>query len=291
MANQDILEVLEKNFGTVKVKGDYAYINSPFNSLDKTPSCAVTIRDGKFGVGFFKDFSTGRSGNIYSLLKIPHDYGKLNKHKKLTQLNSPMTVKFHMSRFEYKASKYLFERGISYEVQERFRVYEAIDRVSMPVFDEDGYFLYDVSRLTNKKGYANSETTNSYPALMHDVGLSDMVFVCESMIDAFSIFSVGLKAISLNGAGNHKRLAELLKEHCGTIVLALDPDEVGQMNADLILGSLRDKDVVNLELPYDVNDCLVKMIDAMGRDVAYVRFNEFLLRTVGLRRGVEWRAK
>ena len=41
MSEQELLEILESNFGRVKIKGNYAYICSPFNPNDKNPSCSV----------------------------------------------------------------------------------------------------------------------------------------------------------------------------------------------------------------------------------------------------------
>lgn len=279
MAEQDLLEILEANFGRVRIKGNYAYICSPFNPNDKNPSCSVLLEDSeKFTKGFFKDFSTGKSGNIYSLLGIPHDFGLREKKKKLTQLSSPTEVKFHMSRFEYSPSKYLFSRGISYEVQERFRVHEYEDRVSMPAFDKDGYFMYDVSRLIYEKGYANSAPTDAYPALTHELNRTDLVFVCESMIDAFTFFTVGLKAIALNGAGNHTGLADILKDHFGKIVLAFDPDNAGRLHAEETLKSLWWKDVAQLELPFDVNECWTEMLKVLPWDEAVDTFRKFIFR-------------
>ena len=187
-----------------------------------------------------------------------------------------------MSRFEYSPSKYLFGRGISYAVQEQFKVYEYEDRVSMPVFDKDGYFLYDVSRLIHEKGYANSSPTDAVPALTHTLRPTDMVFVCESMIDAYTFCTVGFKAIALNGAGNHNGLVDLFKEHYGKIVLALDPDKVGRENAEQIMDKLSKKDVVNLELPYDVNNCWCKMLEAMDFDTACEKFRAFVFRLLGM---------
>ena len=283
MAEQELLEILEAHFGRPKVKGNYAYICSPFNPDDKNPSCSVLLRDTeKFTEGFFKDFSTGKSGNIYKLLNIEHDFGLRKKKKKLPTLNSPSVAKFHMSRFEYTPSKYLFSRGISYEVQEQFRVHEYDDRVSMPAFDKDGYFMYDVSRLIHEKGYANSAPTDAVPALTHTLRPTDMVFVCESMIDAYTFCTVGFKAIALNGAGNHNGLVELFKEHYGKIVLALDTDKVGRDNAEQIMEKLAKKDVANLELPFDVNECWTRMLAVMDFDTAREKFRAFVFRLLGM---------
>lgn len=281
MAEKTLLEILEEHFGRVKIKGNYAYICSPFNPEDKNPSCAVVLSETeKFTEGFFKDFSTNKSGNIYSLLNIPHDFKRQGRKKKLPTLTSPTAVRFHITRFEYTPSKYLFGRGISYEVQEMFRVHEYDDRVSMPAFDKDGYFMYDVSRLIHEKGYANSAPTDAYPACTHTLNSSDMVFVCESMIDAYTFFTVGLKAIALNGAGNHAGLKELFRDHYGKIVLALDPDTAGRTNAAEIMEELAKKDVFNLELPYDVNDCFVRMIKSLGFDDAVIKFREYILKKI-----------
>ena len=283
MPEQTLLEILEANFGKVKVKGNYGYIQSPFNDKDKNPSCSVLLQDTeKFTEGFFKDFSTGRSGNIYALLGIPHDYKMKDKYKKLPELESPSEPKFHISKFEYSPSKYLFSRGISYEVQERFKVHEYSDRVSMPVFDKDGYFIYDVSRLTMQKGYANSVPTDAIPAFLHEIKSADLVFVCESMIDAMTFYTVGLKAIALNGAANHNKIGEVFKDHFGKIVLALDPDEVGQENAALIMTKLRGKDVINCVLPYDVNECWTEMLKALDFETAVKEFRSYMSRLLGI---------
>lgn len=282
MADKTVLAILEEHYGKVKVKGNYAYINSPFNTSDKTPSCAVVLEASeKFSEGFFKDFSSGKSGNIFSLLNIPHDFGLKNRGIKLPSLNSPAVVRHHMTKFEYNSSLYLFNRGISYEVQEYFKVFEMDGQVAMPVFDKDGYFIYNVSRLTTKKGYANSSPTDAYPAFTHELKTSDTVFVCESMIDAFTFFTNGLKAVALNGAGNHSGLKEIFKSHFGRIVLCLDSDEIGQTNAHLIKNALVDKDVINIVLPLkDVNEVWVEMLKELGVDTARVVFLKLIERKI-----------
>ena len=280
MAEKDLLSILEEHFGRPKIKGNYAYIHSPFNPGDKNPSCAVMLADSeKFTEGFFRDFSTGRSGNIYALLGIPHDFRKRSQPK-LPSLVSPTTAKFHMSKFEYSPSSYLYSRGISYSVQERFRVREYDGRVSMPAFDSDGYFMYDVSRSVEGKHYANSAPTDAFPALTHEIKSSDLVFVCESMIDAYTLYTVGLKAIALNSASNHSKLKDLFKNHFGKIVLVLDPDDAGRSNALQIMSELSNKDVVNLDLPMDVNDCWVSMLKELSFDEAAEVFKEYLLRLI-----------
>lgn len=282
MAEQELLELLEANFGRPRIKGNYAYICSPFNPDDKNPSCSVLLRDTeKFTEGFFKDFSTGRSGNIYKLLGVPHDFKLRDKKAKLPTLVSPSEAKFHISRFEYTPSKYLFSRGISYEVQEQFKVHEYDDRVSMPAFDKEGYFMYDVSRLIHEKGYANSAPTDAVPAFTHTLRPTDLVFVCESMIDAYTFFTVGLKAVALNGAANYNGLEEVFKEHFGRIVVAFDPDKAGRENAEQIMEKLAKKDIVNLDLPFDVNDCWTKMLKAMPFDEAVEKFRAFIFRLIG----------
>lgn len=284
MPEQSLLSILEAHFGRPRVKGNYAYIRSPFNDADNNPSCAVLLEDSdRFTEGFFKDFSTGKSGNIYSLLGIPHNFRFRDKHKKLPALAYPSEAKFHISRFEYSPSKYLFNRGISYEVQEQFKVHEYDDRVSMPAFDKDGYFMYDVSRLTKEKGYANSAPTDAYPAFTHAVSSTDLVFVCESMIDAFTFFTVGLKAISLNGVANHTNIEEVFKDHYGKIVIAFDPDKAGWLNADIVLNKLGDKDVASLDLPYDVNECWTRMLEELDFDTAVVKFRAYIFRLLGIK--------
>ena len=279
---KSLLTILEESFERVKVKGDYAVIKSPFNPDDKNPSCVVALTDtDKFSEGFFKDFSTGRSGNIYSLLKIKRNFGFGKKQVKLPQLSSITEVKTHWSSMEYAPSEYLNRRGISYEVQEQFRCFEIDGMVSMPVFDRDGYLIYTVSRTTTGKHYANSGETEAYPAFTHTLNNSDTVFVVESMIDAYSLFTVGLKAISLNSAGNHSMLKDVFKFHFGKIVLALDPDLVGQENAALIMDELSGKDVTNIVLPKDVNDCWSGILhETKSFDVAKTVFLKLLERKI-----------
>lgn len=278
----ELLSIIESHYGMAKVKGDYAFIKSPFNALDKNPSCVVVLHDTyKFTEGFFKDFSTGRSGNIYSLLNIAHDFGLHDRKTKMPTLISPATVKTHISTLDYTPSPYLFGRGIPYEVQQQFRVFELGGYVSMPVFDRDGYLIYSVSRSVEGKNYALSSETSSYPAFTHTLNASDTVFVCESMINAYSLFAVGLKAISLNGAGNWSGLKVILKYHFGKIVLVLDPDEVGQTNALHIKEDLSNKDVVNIVMPMDVNDTWTGILNATPNfEVAQQVFLKLLERKI-----------
>lgn len=282
---EELLSIIEAHYGRAKVKGDYAFIQSPFNALDKNPSCVVVLKDThKFTEGFYKDFSTGKSGNIYSLLNIPHDYGFKGKKVRMPTLISPVKIKTHMSTLDYTPSPYLYGRGISYEVQQQFKVFELGGFVSMPVFDQDGYLIYNVSRSVDGKSYALSSETSAYPALTHTLNASDTVFVCESMIDAYTLFTVGLKAISLNGAGNWSGLKVIFKYHFGRIVLALDPDDVGQTNAQLIKEDLSNKDVVNIVLPRDVNATWTGIIEATPNlEVARTVFLKLLERKINNR--------
>ncbi len=91
------------------------------------------------------------------------------------------------------------------------------------------------------------------------------VWVCESIINALTLWTLGIPAIALMGVGGGHQF-ELLKQlPYRSLVLALDPDEPGQIATNKLIKILKGKKLLYtveyLNSKDDVNDLGDKVLE------------------------------
>lgn len=133
--------------------------------------------------------------------------------------------------------------------------------ITFPIKDEQGHILFIARRSVQTKFF-------NYPSAVEKpvYGLyelrklpeyPDTVYICESMIDAITVWGYGEYAVALNGLGSESQYKQLAAMPNRCFILATDNDSAGQ-NARLNLRKkLKNKLLYDLVLPEgkkDIND-------------------------------------
>lgn len=80
------------------------------------------------------------------------------------------------------------------------------------------------------------------------------VYVCESMIDALTIWQFGKFAVAMNGLGTLKQFQQLRDMKCRKLILATDNDKAGQQARQVIRQNVKNKIITEIILPEGKKD-------------------------------------
>lgn len=83
------------------------------------------------------------------------------------------------------------------------------------------------------------------------------VYICESMIDAITVWAYGKYAVALNGLGNELQFEQLNAMPCRKFILATDGDEAGQKARARLRKNIKHKLITEVIFPSgrkDIND-------------------------------------
>nr|DAH56614.1 MAG TPA: DNA directed DNA polymerase [Caudoviricetes sp.] len=256
-------------FPDARIHSGYARIRCPYHKegRERKPSMSVLLEPrGNCPAGFCHCFACGKVVDINTLLKdvgldiqLDTAASSLPKEKGIHLTNTQVV---HKTTLPFRKSQYLESRGIGENVQRRFRIYEKDNKVHMPIFDRDGFYIYDNARSTVDKRFFIEAGARKTLWGIEEIDLSKPVAVCESQIDAMSFWQINMQAVATLGADNIACLSQL-KSCTSVIILAFDPDEAGiraRDRAAAMLGKFRCK---WLDLPQgvDVNQALQDIQD------------------------------
>lgn len=170
---------------------------------------------------------------------------------------------------------YWAKRGITDEaIIELFDLgYDAdTDCITMPNRDINGNCLFVARRSVNTKFfnypkdvekplyglYELYATKDIGPAKLHILpSFPAELYVCESMIDALTIWQYGRYAVALNGLGNDLQMKQLSELPCRKLILATDGDERGMNARDRLRKHIKGKIITEVALPpgkKDINE-------------------------------------
>ena len=156
---------------------------------------------------------------------------------------------------------YMWKRGLSKEVVDRFGVgYDKrYNAITFPVWDENGRLVMITSRNVSNK-YFHIEKNKDKPVYLLNFIKQlkiDRVYVCESQINALTLWSWGYPAVALFGTGSSYQYEILNKCGIRNYVLCFDGDQAGLKGKDRFVNNIR-KDVLVSYIPIpmgkDVND-------------------------------------
>ena len=272
-------------FPDAKVSSGYVRIRCPYhkNGQERRPSMSILTEDrGNAPRGLCHCFTCGKKVMINQLLsdlgaeQLPDFATSRQPNRERVELTTTQVI--FKQQLPFRFSEYLEGRGISREVQERFKIYEKDKKVHMPVFSKEGIYLYDNARSTVSKMFFIEENASKSLWGIEEIDLSKPIAVCESQIDALSLWEIGMQAVATLGADNIGSLS-LIKGCTSVIVLAYDPDEAGlraRERASKMLGKFRCQ---YLDLPegIDVNQALQDIKDKKKfRDFLYKCMKKFV---------------
>jgi DNA primase len=156
---------------------------------------------------------------------------------------------------------YMWKRGLSKEVVDRFGVgYDKnYNSITFPVWDESGNLVMITSRSVSSK-YFHIEKNKDKPVyLLNFINQDkpDRVYVCESQINALTLWTWGYPAIALFGTGSSHQYEILNKSGIRNYVLCFDGDLAGAKGRNRFMKNIR-KDVFasykSIPNGKDVND-------------------------------------
>jgi hypothetical protein len=166
---------------------------------------------------------------------------------------------------------YMWQRGLSKEVVDRFGVgYDkSHNAITFPVWDESGNLVMITSRNVSTK-YFHIEKNKDKPVyLLNFINNDriDRVYVCESQINALTLWSWGYPAIALFGTGSSYQYDILNKSGIRSYVLCFDGDPAGQKGMSRFITNIRDDVLVSyVPIPNgkDVNDLSKSQFETLG---------------------------
>lgn len=156
---------------------------------------------------------------------------------------------------------YMWQRGLSKEVVDRFRVgYDDDSKsITFPIWDEFGRLVMITRRNVARKRF-NIEESKYKPVYLMNFIIKDSidtVYICESQINALTLWSWGYPAVALLGTGSYEQYGILKKCGVRNYVLCFDGDEAGIKGRNRFIKNMnKDIFISYKKLPFgkDVND-------------------------------------
>lgn len=146
--------------------------------------------------------------------------------------------------------------------------------ITFPVRDIEGNCLF-VARRSVRTKYFNYPRGIQKPLYgLYELSRLDKfpneIYICESMLDALTIWQYNKYAVALNGLGNELSIAQIRKLPCRKVILATDKDEAGKKARIRLRKELNNKIVTELDYrtypdhAKDMNDMTEEEFYALG---------------------------
>jgi hypothetical protein len=252
------------------------------NGREHKPSCSVYCRKdndrveyGKvhcFTCGYTADLPTfvgdcfgadTEFGKKWLLLRFGTNSGNITDYLEPIILEPPEKEYLDesiLNKYMYY-HPYMWKRGLSKEVVDKFGVGFDKDHnaITFPVWDEQNRLVMITSRSVYTK-YFHIQANKDKPVyLLNFINRDniDRVYVCESQINALTLWSWGYPSVALFGTGSHYQYDILNKCGIRNYILCFDGDSAGDKGRDRFLRNIR-KDVLvsykKIPMGKDVND-------------------------------------
>lgn len=158
---------------------------------------------------------------------------------------------------------YMYKRKLTDEIIELFDIgYDRnSDCITFPNRDVYGNCLFVARRSVNTKFFqyplgVEKPLYGLYELLkfQYNKGGIKEVVVCESMIDALTVWVYGKYAVAMNGLGNELQFKQLRELKCRKLILATDNDDAGQRARIRIRKNVTNKIITEYVLPEGKKD-------------------------------------
>lgn len=254
------------------------------NGQEKKPSCGMSLTPTYKGgrlipAGTVHCFTCGYTASLPEF--ISHCFGKQDAgmfgnrwlKKNYTALTvttrQPVTLNMARGRNVLKTEEkliipesvldsyryyhdYMYERKLTNEIIDLFDVgYDKKTQcITFPVKDLEGDVVFVQTRSVKTKFHHYAAGVNktdyiygAYEVLKYYPDATDVV-VCESIINALTLWTIGIPAVALMGVGGGRQYEILASLPFRCYTLALDPDPAGQEAMDKIIARLKRKKVL-----------------------------------------------
>ena len=271
--------------GKIKIlqdKGTNVAINCPVHNdgNEKHSSCQIYADiNGDTEYGKTHCFACGLNISLYELVNIyfeqKGDFGKewlcerfgvpvsfievlpeiTLKPREVKCLNEDILNKFQ----DYHP--YMEQRKLTLEVIKRFKIkYDHATRsIVFPVWDQHGKLVMLTRRSVIDKTFYIDKDIEKPVYLLHEIIKNSItkVHVCESQINALTLWGWGIPAIALIGTGSNHQYEILKKSGIREYILCFDGDAAGEKGADRFKKHMPKNVLIsNIQLPpgKDIND-------------------------------------
>lgn len=258
-----IIEILEKckqelnngKLSRIEDKGTWVSVPCPIHSggLEKHNSCGIiSDPDSDKEYGFWHCFTCGEKGNLATFiaecfevsLRDGEDWLISNFGKPITERRynlSPIILKRNDEPIKglnessldtlQRYHPYMQERKLNQYVIDKFKIRYNPNTKSIvfPVWDENGNYLFNTERSIVEKKFFIPPNVQKPVYLLNYILTEeiDCVVVCESQINALTLWAHKIPAIALFGTGTDYQY-DLLNNSCiRHYYLAFDGDEAG----------------------------------------------------------------
>lgn len=220
-------------------------------SLPKLVSVCFGLDDTSYG----EEWLSSRFGNDYTdnILYMPEiELGRTTTKKFLDESI--------LSNYNYY-DDYMWKRKLTKDVVDKFKVgYDPQRKVlTFPVWDEHGNLVMVTTRSTVNKQFYIEKDSDKPVYLLNFLKTENITtaYVCESQINALTLWSYGYPAVALFGTGSKYQYDILNRSPIRNYVLCFDGDDAGDKGVKRFLSNIRDDVLVSVKrIPRgkDVND-------------------------------------
>lgn len=125
--------------------------------------------------------------------------------------------------------------------------------ITFPIRDKNGNCLF-IARRSVKGKYFNYPSNAEKPlyGLYELYQLKDFpkeIYICESMLDALTLWTHKKYAVALNGLGTKNQYEQLNKLPCRKFILATDNDIAGMAARFRLRDNIKNKLITQIQLP------------------------------------------
>lgn len=227
-------------------------------SLEQTISRCFGHDDlGQFGLNWLKNNFLG------DILQERNIYINTDRKSIKTKSNKSMIYEKELEQYRYY-HPYMFERKMNEEVIEIFDIgYDKeTDCITFPIRNKEGNCLF-IARRSVKSKFFNYPSNINKPVygiyeLYQLKEFPKEIYICESMIDAITLWTYKKYAVALNGLGTTFQYYQLNHLPCRKFILATDNDKSGQLARQKLKKFINNKIVTEVVLPTnrkDINEC------------------------------------
>ncbi len=290
---KDIYQILDEvksqtgKLKDIRRSGDNIQITCPVHAdgQENRPSCFISINPNReLAYGTAHCFTCGFKGSFGKFVGACFNKNESFGNNWLLTRYADVTVENHLNlerpidlserimakpkikdesilnKFE-SYHPYMTQRGISDEVIKLFNLkYDpATKTIVFPVYNEKGQLSFLTKRsIEGKQFYIESGADKNIIYGLDKAQDYNEVYVCESQINALTLYSWGYPAVAMLGAGTtYKQVEKLRNSKIRSFILCYDPDEAGIHGAQRFKKFIGPtKFVTTLTLPQgkDVND-------------------------------------
>ena len=271
---------------SITYKADDVHVTCPVHKdgLENKPSCGIYVGDSDDIIwGTVHCFACGFKGQLYDFIAECCDqsqwWGKewLKEHftetildGKEVLIDEPIVLKPQTKKKKFVDESilstyqtwhpYLEKRKLSKEVCEKFEVkYDPnTECVVFPVRDINGNLTFLTRRSVNSKKFIIDKLADKDVYLLYNIikeGIKE-VYVCESQINALTLWSWGYPSVALLGTGSEYQYNLLNKANILSYKLCFDGDAAGNKGTNNFIKNVKNSfiSVVKIPLGKDVND-------------------------------------